>query len=217
MRVLCDRVRQMLRDGELVRPRRGSGQTVRLLLLAGVFVALFGGGVAAGTIVSGDSGGENVAAPGTDGPGGPSGQSGDSGGEPGGDDGTTPVTDGQPEQESFPLSIAVEGEGDGRVELEDFDCGEGACEVPAGETVTVVAQPEEGSAFDGFSGSCSGTGTVCTLTATAPMSVTATFSPLAKSRSSSLEEEEARPPEEEGEVEEEAAEETEAPPAEASE
>lgn len=210
MQVFCERLRAMLRDEELVRPEPRGGQPapLRLLLFAGVFIALFGGGVAAGTITAGDSGdGENVAAKGTGSP-----QSDGPGGKPSGVVATT-ETDRQPETESFPLSIAIEGDGDGRVEFEDFDCGEGACEVPAGETVTLIAQPEEGSTFDGFSGSCSGSSTVCTLTATAPMSVTASFSLLPKARRSSIEDGEEEP----SAPEEEAVEETETPPAEAGE
>src|SRR5215218_3724444 len=112
MQVLCDQVRQMLRSKELVRPRQGSGQTapLRLALLATAFLALFGGGVAAGMALGGDSGGgENVAVTDSDGPG--TGQPGGDSSDPGNEGDVTPVTDESLDEGPFPLEITVTGEG----------------------------------------------------------------------------------------------------------
>ncbi len=176
MQALCDQVRQMLRNKELVRPRHGSGQTapLRLALLAAAFLALFGGGVAAGMALGGESGGgENVAVTDTGNPGDrqPGRDSSD-------DTDATPVTDENPDEGPFPLEITVTGEGSGTVDIEGFECGEGTCEVPAGKAVTLVAAAGRGSEFGGFSGSCTSEDLTCTLTAEAPMSVTATFDPF---------------------------------------
>lgn len=48
MQVLCDRLREMLRSRELVRPRARSRLLLRLIPLAAVFALVFGGGAAAG-------------------------------------------------------------------------------------------------------------------------------------------------------------------------
>ena len=221
MQVLCDQVRQMLRSKELVRPRQGSGQTasLRLALVAAAFLALFGGGVAAGMALGGDSGGgENVAVTDTGNPdnGRPGG---DTSGDTDGDGDVTPVTDENPDQGPFPLEITVIGEGSGTVEIEGFECGEVPCLVPAGEEVTLVAYERRGSEFGGFSGSCDSEDRTCTMTAEAPMAVTATFNPFTPSDDTSTVE-----TEDEGETEaskasgsEEVTEETEPPPAEPSE
>jgi len=217
MRVLCDRVRQMLREQELVRPRQGSGQTatLRLALLAAAFLALFGGGVAAGMALGGDSGSaENVAATATDSP-----DTGQPGGDTGGDTDVTPVTDEKLDEGPFTLEITLAGEGRGAVEIEGFECGEVPCLVPAGETVTLVAYEKRGSEFGGFSGSCESEERSCEMTAEAPMAVTATFDLLTPPEDTSAVE-----TEDEGETEaskasdsEEVTEETETSPAEPSE
>ena len=218
MRVLCDRVRQMLRDKELVRSRQRGGRTtpLRLALLAAAFLALFGGGVAAGMALGGDSGGgENVAATATG-----SGQpGGDTSGGSGSDTDATPVTDEKPNEGPFPLEITVTGEGTGTVDIEGFECEEVPCLVPAGETVTLVAAYERGSEFGGFSGSCQNEEPSCTMTAKAPMYVTATFNPFTPSDDSSPTETEGKgePGASEASSSEEVVEETETTPAEASE
>lgn len=178
MQVLCDQIRQMLRSKELVRPRQGSGQTapLRLALVAAAFLALFGGGVAAGMVLGGDSGGgEPVAITDTNDPG--NGQpGGDSSGDPDGD--VKPVTDEELDEGPYPLEITVTGKGSGTVDIEGFECNEVPCLVPAGGSVTLVAAEERGSEFGGFSGSCNSDEPTCSLTATAPMAVTATFNPV---------------------------------------
>lgn len=221
MRVLCDRMRQMLREKELVRPRPGSGQTasLRLALLAAAFLALFGGGIAAGMALGGGSGGgENVAATATDNP--DTGQpGGDTSGDTDGDGDVTPVTDEELDEGPYPLEITVAGEGSGAVEIEGFECGEVPCLVPAGESLTLVAYEKRGSEFGGFSGSCISEERTCEMTAKASMAVTATFDPFTPSEDTSTVETE---DEEETEASkasgsEEATEETETPPAEPSE
>jgi tetratricopeptide (TPR) repeat protein len=64
MQVLCERLRAMLHNEELVRrDARNERRPTRMLALAGAFAIFFGGGVAAGALVGGDSGGD--AAPAT--------------------------------------------------------------------------------------------------------------------------------------------------------
>lgn len=189
MGVLCQRLREMIRSKDLVRPSsRGLWSAPsRLLALAGILAALlFGSGVAAGMIADNGPGSKNVAA-GTDDPSGSPGPGDGDGdgngtgdgdgtnGQPGDGDGSSPASERIPEVESFPLTIAVAGDGDGEVEIEGYECDEPPCEVAAGETLTIVAYASRGSIFEGFSGSCSGTENPCTVTATAPISVTATF------------------------------------------
>lgn len=65
MGALCDRVRSMLRDEQLVRRgARSEKAPTRMLALAGALAIFFGGGVAAGALVGGDSGGGATTAPG---------------------------------------------------------------------------------------------------------------------------------------------------------
>jgi uncharacterized repeat protein (TIGR02543 family) len=81
--------------------------------------------------------------------------------------------------ESFALEAERVGTGSGTV-ISDFagiDCGE-FCEetYPDGTTVTLTANPEPGSAFVGWSGDCTGTGSTCEVTMDEARTVTATFS-----------------------------------------
>jgi hypothetical protein len=164
MQVLCDRLRRMLRDEELVRRRRPS--RMRVLSLATTLALLFGAaGFGAGLLAGGSeepAGQTRVAEEGVEVGSGP--------GE--GDDGVAAVA------ERFPLVVTIAGEGSGAVEGESLTC-ERTCEVelPAGAEVVLDGVAGEGSAFDGFSGACSGSGP-CALTMNEPQSVTATFSPL---------------------------------------
>jgi hypothetical protein len=66
MGALCDRVRSMLRDEQLVRRGAHSEQApTRMLAVAGALAIFFGGGVAAGALVGGDSGEGATTADGT--------------------------------------------------------------------------------------------------------------------------------------------------------
>jgi hypothetical protein len=166
MQALCDRLRSMLRNDELVRnrPRRIS----RLLSLAGLFLVLVGGGVAAGVMVSGDPV-----------PGGGSGAVTESkvGDAAEVHTDTHPDGDGVTDETTrFALVVSIAGDGHGSVKGGGIDCPEGTCkvEVLADETVTLTAQPDAKYHLDSFSDDCSGTS--CTLVMTGPMSVTATFS-----------------------------------------
>ncbi len=186
LQVLCERLQEMLRNEELVRPRGWPPSPLRLLSLAVLFALLFGGGVAAGVIGS-DS--DDAGAPtGLKGGGG-----GSNGGPTNGGDGGTNGTNGGPANgtgdgtgdgaDSFPLVVVIDGDGGGTVVGEGVECAGEVCEedVPAGEVVTLVADPDDESFFQGFSGDCSGT-EPCTLAMDAARSVTATF--LVSERSS---------------------------------
>lgn len=75
------------------------------------------------------------------------------------------------------LTVTRSGEGEGTVESEPagIDCGSAcAAEYNAGAEVTLIASPAPGSAFAGFSGACTGTGT-CTVTMSEARSVGAEF------------------------------------------
>jgi len=79
------------------------------------------------------------------------------------------------------LSVSKAGSGTGTVTSSPagIDCGT-ACSASfnAGSVVTLTAAAASGSAFGGWSGACSGTGS-CTLTLSAAASVTATFNGFA--------------------------------------
>jgi hypothetical protein len=69
--------------------------------------------------------------------------------------------------------------GGGKVTGPGIDCGDGStdCSEPhgAGTSVTLTATPDSGASFSGWGGSCSGTGTTCTISLTTSESVTASF------------------------------------------
>lgn len=170
MQALCDRLRSMLRDEELVRRRPPRRPAAPLLALAGLFVVFFGGGAAAGVIVSGDPGPEDTVGAITDTQG-----DGDTS-DP--DTEIHPDGDGETEDPThFALVITLAGEGGGSVFAAGSECAEPICEfdLPAGTEVQFDHDDDRESTFKGFSGACNGL--TCELTMTAPMSVTATFEP----------------------------------------
>jgi hypothetical protein len=81
---------------------------------------------------------------------------------------------------SYVLTAAKSGTGSGTVTSSPaaIDCG-ATCSASytAGTVVTLAAAPAAGSAFAGWSGACSGTGS-CVVTMSAARSVTATFGPV---------------------------------------
>ncbi|MEN8244369.1 MAG: hypothetical protein ABFS43_05660, partial [Thermodesulfobacteriota bacterium] len=77
----------------------------------------------------------------------------------------------------FKLTVQVDGDGEGTVTSSPagISCGSDCSQdYPEGTGVTLTAEPATGSTFDGWSGSCSGTGT-CTATMDRARTVTATF------------------------------------------
>jgi List-Bact-rpt repeat protein len=173
---LCERLRDMVRDEELVRPApSGRPRLRRALAAVALGAALFVAGIAAGSIAA-DSGSEPVVEeaaetgghqPGTGG-GGTSGNPGNAGaGNPGGGS----------ERSEYPLVITITGKGTGSVYAGGEKCAEEVCEFEfaAGTTVQFDYDPDEGFEFEGFSGDCSERS--CTLTMDAPKAVTASFEP----------------------------------------
>ncbi|ESQ14028.1 MAG: hypothetical protein N838_13090 [Thiohalocapsa sp. PB-PSB1] len=78
----------------------------------------------------------------------------------------------------YRLSVTKSGSGTGTVESSPagINCGSDCSEdYPDGTSVTLTATPLGGSTFGGWSGACSGSSTTCTLTMSAPRSVTARF------------------------------------------
>jgi PKD repeat protein len=77
----------------------------------------------------------------------------------------------------FPLGVSIAGAGSGNVRSSAGTICDG-CTVnfDAGMVVTLVATPDAGSVFAGWSGDCSGTGS-CQVTMSQGRSVTATFAP----------------------------------------
>jgi hypothetical protein len=175
LHVLCKRLREMLREEELVR-RHDGPSALRLLAVAALFVLLFGGGVAAGVIAAnsndpGDSAGISTGNDEQD----PPPDNGGSGGDgPGGSAGQGPG-----ETEFFRLSVIPAGDGGGTVIGGSIACPP-VCEddLPEGEQVTLEADADEKSIFEGFLGKdCSGT-EPCRLTMDEEKTVTATFAPV---------------------------------------
>lgn len=160
---LCDRMRSMLRDEQLVRARRGRSPALRLLAIAAVFAA-FGGGLALGMAAGDDAGQGTVAetTPGTD-----------------GEDGGSQVRSDESDRNagSYTLVIEIVGEGDGSVVAADFECAEPVCKLklPAGTEVQFDQREGDESTFAGYSGACEGF--ACSLAMTGPMTVTASFEP----------------------------------------
>jgi hypothetical protein len=75
------------------------------------------------------------------------------------------------------LSVALAGNGSGHVDSSPagIDCGTTcSASFDEGASVTLSAQPADGSSFSGWSGACSGTGD-CTVAMNADATVTATF------------------------------------------
>ncbi|HEU4904827.1 MAG TPA: hypothetical protein VFT19_01775 [Solirubrobacterales bacterium] len=180
LQVLCERLREMLREEELVRAGAQGPSALRPLILAALFVLVFGGGVAAG-VIAGNSSDADDSARITDGNGNrnqPTNENGVGSNGPGGGD------------ESFILKVTVDGEGTVAVEGGGTVCPPGLCQVslPEGEKVILEAQEGRGSVFKGFSSvDCTGT-EPCRLTMNEDKTVTASFVPA----------EEKEPPEGEG-------------------
>jgi hypothetical protein len=167
MAVLCERLRMMLHNEELVRHKPPNRRIARLLPFAALFVILFGGGVAAGVMVSDNSG-----------PGGTAktvARTTDNGSTPEGHK-TPPDGDGKTDNPShLALVITIAGSGGGSVFAAGYECAEPVCkfELPSGTDVQFDYKSDAGSRFEGFSGACSGF--ACSFTISEPMSVTATF------------------------------------------
>src|SRR5438128_1906086 len=78
----------------------------------------------------------------------------------------------------FTLTVIKAGTGSGTVTSTPagINCGTScSASYPSGTIVTLTATPSTGSTFAGWSGSCTGPSTTCTVTMTAARSVTATF------------------------------------------
>jgi Divergent InlB B-repeat domain len=77
----------------------------------------------------------------------------------------------------FPLTVAKAGSGDGTVSSTrtGIDCGlDCAQDYPGGLAVALSTSPAQGSAFSGWAGACTGSGT-CIVTVDSAKAVTATF------------------------------------------
>jgi hypothetical protein len=77
----------------------------------------------------------------------------------------------------YTVSVRKAGTGTGLVAntTGDIFCGKDCGSTFAsGEPVTLIADPDQGSRFVGWSGGCSGTG-LCVVTGNAPIAITATF------------------------------------------
>ena len=84
-------------------------------------------------------------------------------------------------QQTFTLTVTLQGDGNGTVIGDDLDCGilNGACSVrvPTGTSIQLTASPSGNSTFTGWGGVCSGSAsTSCSVVVTADMAVTAGFS-----------------------------------------
>jgi len=174
---LCERMREMVREDELVPRSDAPSAFPRRWLVPAILVGLlllFAGGVAGSALDGGAGGGEGEGGGNGDGGGG-------SGEGTGGGDGGSGGNGGGGGEEQATLRVTLAGEGSGAVASEraGIECGED-CEAdfPVGEEVALTASPAEDSRFAGFSGDCSDTGErTCTLSLGAAGQVTATFEP----------------------------------------
>jgi List-Bact-rpt repeat protein len=75
------------------------------------------------------------------------------------------------------VTLHIDTKGNGLVSSAGMDC-RGTCgqSYSTGSTVHLVALPDSGNVFSGWSGACSGTSTTCDLTLTADTGVSASFS-----------------------------------------
>lgn len=77
----------------------------------------------------------------------------------------------------YPLTTSVDGSGGGTITSPSGTDCPGACEevVAAGQSVVLTATPDSASAFDGWTGSCSGLSASCSVRMNGPRTVGATF------------------------------------------
>jgi hypothetical protein len=92
---------------------------------------------------------------------------------------------------AYTLAVSRSGTGSGTVTSSPsgINCGTTcSADFSSGSSVTLTATPASGSTFGGWTGDCSGAGTVCTISMAASRSVTATFntSAVTTSQESSL-------------------------------
>lgn len=168
LQALCERMREMVREDELV-PRSGASprllrRWLALAILAGLL--LFAAGVATSALDGDFGGGGN----GNDDGDGNEGNAGSRGNDNGG----------RGDGERATLSVVLVGEGSGTIVSEPagIECGEDCEEdFPVEERITLTAEPAEGSRFGGFSGGCSTDERTCTLLLDGAGRVTATFEP----------------------------------------
>ncbi len=183
---LCERLRNMVRDEELVRRAPTGRPPLRRALAAiGVAVALFGAGIAAGSIAA-DSGSEPAAEEAAETRNEEAGANeGGRSANPGNNGAGNPNGSGKPGE--YPLVITIGGKGSGSVYAGGEKCAEQVCEFSfaKGTTVQFDYDPDEGFEFEGFSGDCSGTG--CALAMDGPKAVTATFEPEPEQATDSVE------------------------------
>ena len=80
----------------------------------------------------------------------------------------------------YPLEVYLFGSGSGTITSNPagINCSSSYCEAyfKDGTVVTLTATPSTGSTFDGWTGACTGTGTICQVTMTQARNVSATFS-----------------------------------------
>lgn len=80
-------------------------------------------------------------------------------------------------QTSITLAVTINGAGTVTVNPGAFTCAGGSCNllVAPNQPLTITATPAMGGSFEGWSGACTGTLSPCTLTPSAPTTLTATF------------------------------------------
>lgn len=159
---LCDRMRSMVRDEQLVRPRRGRSPALSLLAIIVAVLAAFGGGLALGA-AGGEDGRQGTVAETT------------AATEDGDGESQVRSDDGGQKADSYTLVIEIVGDGEGSVYAAGSECAEPVCkrDLPAGTEVQFDYDADAESTFVGFSGACQEF--ACSLTMTGPMTVIAGF------------------------------------------
>ncbi len=78
--------------------------------------------------------------------------------------------------QTYNLSVSKQGTGSGTVSGGSISCGS-ICSMTGSGNILLLATPSNGSAFTGWSGACTGSSSICSVSLSSNQTVTATFGP----------------------------------------
>ena len=181
--VLCNHLREMVRNDDVMEIAGGKPSWRYLVAGAAVAAFLFLGGLAVGSGL-GDDSAENVANEGVETIYRPNDSDNGNGAKnTNNENKRDEQNDNRSNPSEFPITVIVEGGGAVTISGEEIKLAEPTCEdtcsevVRAGETVTLYALEGDGLRFLGFS-ACKGDGPTCSVQVNAPTTVTAIYEPL---------------------------------------